>query len=729
MRETKLSDNALTVLKKRYFWKDEKANFTEDWAGVCKRVSDFLFPDNEEMRDKTNDLLFRRVFLPNTPTLANAGRKDGQLSACFVLPIEDSMDGIFTTLHDTALIHKTGGGTGFSFSRLRPKDSLVRSTNGKASGVVSFLNVFDAATESVKQGGIRRGANMGILRVDHPEIMDWIMCKDDTSKLHNFNLSIGVTDDFMQALEEKDDSFHLIDPSTGEITETVHARDIWKQLVHQSWKNGEPGIIFLDTMNRANPTPEYGDFESTNPCGEQPLLPYESCNLGSIDLAKCVIKMPDGHYTIDETELDRTVVMAVHILNAVIDHNSFPLEKIRENTLRTRKIGLGVMGWADLLLLLGIPYDSEQAITLAEDIMGFIEEAAHLASVDYEYQNATCTTIAPTGSIGMIADTSGGIEPNFSWVYTRNSMDTKLYVVHPILEEILKERGIYRKDILEKLERGTPIRLIPELRDLGNVWKTSQEIAPAWHVRMQAAFQKYTDNAVSKTINLPPECSEEEISDIFWLAYELGCKGTTVYRDGSRENQVLNHKQDEPKEEMPAEAPMLKMEKRERPDTVFGFTQRFRIGCGKIFVTVNHDADGNILEAFAATGKNGGCKSNAEGLSWTVSLALRYGVPVEELVKQLRSVKCMNCMKDGLDAKSCPDALGRALENALKMRNADTSVTLKNITYIPKEKSTYTPKEDIETDNRCPVCGAKLLYTEGCVKCSDPGCDWSRCGG
>lgn len=424
MRETTLSDNALKVLKERYFWKDSDGNPTEDWAGLCKRVSDFLFPDNEELRNDANDLIYRRIFLPNTPTLVNAGRENGQLSACFVLPIEDSMDGIFTTVHDAAIIHKTGGGTGFSFSRLRPKNSLVHSTNGKASGVLSFLEVFNAATESVKQGGVRRGANMGVLRVDHPEIMDWIVCKDDTSKLHNFNLSVGITNRFMEALNAEDDGFCLVDPSTGEITEMVHARDIWKQLVHQAWKNGEPGIIFLDTMNHANPTPEYGDFEATNPCGEQPLLPYESCNLGSIDLSKCVSEVYGG-YTFNAIMLDHAVRTAVHILNAVIDHNSFPLEKIKDNTLRTRKIGLGVMGWADLLLKLDIPYNSEKAIEMAQNLMRTINTIAHEESNIYGYRNATCTTIAPTGTISMIADCSGGIEPNFSWsipgtAWTRN---------------------------------------------------------------------------------------------------------------------------------------------------------------------------------------------------------------------------------------------------------------------------------------------------------------------
>lgn len=720
-----MSENALTVLKKRYLWKDENGNTIETPTQMFARVADFLFPDDTDMCQIAFDLMEKRIFLPNTPTLINAGRPDGQLSACFVLPVGDSMDEIFTTVHDTAMIHKTGGGTGFSFSRLRQKGARVASTGGESSGVCSFIRVFDAATESVSQGGVRRGANMGLLRIDHPEIRDFIMCKDDTSVLHNFNLSVGIVDGFMECVE-KDLDWPLIAPHTGETVETVKARDLWDALVHQAWKNGEPGVIFLDTMNKSNPTPELGEIESTNPCGEQPLLPYESCNLGSIDVSK-LLYQDGGDWYMDWDELERVTQNAVEILNAVLDHNTFPLDKIREATLRTRKIGLGVMGWADTLLRMGIPYDSEEALRLARKVMRTINDAAHDYSAQRDFRNATCTTIAPTGTISMIADCSSGIEPNFSWVYTRNSMDQLLYVVHPLMEEELRKRHRYNDDVLSALHAGKPLREIPGLEDMADVWKTSQEISPIWHVEMQAAFQAYTDNAVSKTINLPNDATEETISTLLLNAHELGCKGLTVYRDGSRENQVLNHAPAAPaapEAESAGNDATRTPTRRKRPRTTYGTTTEYAIGCGKLYVTVNRDADGQVIEVFTTTGKYGGCPSQSEATARAVSLALKYGVPLADVREQLRGIQCKNCVHRGqLDAMSCPDAIGRALEAA---EAAEDIMPEPIATETPQDKP--APVEAAPADSvgyLCPECGEPLEHVEGCLTCHS--CGYSRC--
>lgn len=538
---TNFTDNALTILKARYLRKNEHGEVIETPDEMLQRVSSFLADQDKEKAESFYDLMADLDFLPNTPTLINAGRPNGQLSACFVLPVEDSIEGIFETIKNAAIIHQTGGGTGFAFSRLRSKGSRVASSGGEASGVVSFMRVFNAATESIKQGGVRRGANMGLLRVDHPDIGEFILCKDDTTQFTNFNISVGITDAFMKAVED-DLDFDLVDPHTKTVMYVIKARELWHKIVYQAWKNGEPGLIFLDAVNRANPTPEYGEFEATNPCGEQPLLPYESCNLGSINLSNLV--QSEGY--INTTKLGRIVKTGVDFLNAVLDNNHFPLEQIREQTLLTRKIGLGVMGFADLLIKLGVRYDSEEAAAIASVLMNIISSAATSYSLEKSYENFTLTTIAPTGTISMLANVSSGIEPNFSWVYKRNSCDTTMYVVHPLMEAKLREIGQYNDDILSKLEQGIPVVEIPELKGLGDYWQLSQEIAPEAHIRIQAAFQKWTDNAVSKTINLPRGASRSDVEAAYTLAYVSGCKGVTVYRDGSREGQVLNfEKRDE----------------------------------------------------------------------------------------------------------------------------------------------------------------------------------------
>lgn len=690
------TENALTVLKARYLRKDENGNIIETPEEMLRRVALALKPDNS---DAFYNLMVSLDFLPNTPTLINAGRENGQLSACFVLPVEDSMDGIFTSIKNAAMIHKTGGGTGFSFSRLRHNGARVSSTGGEASGVVSFLRVFNSATDAVKQGGVRRGANMGLLRVDHPDIEDFIMCKDDTSQLTNFNLSVGITDAFIKAVENKE-PWALIDPHTHQVVKTVDAVNLWQLIIHQAWKNGEPGVVFLDTVNRFNPTPELGEIESTNPCGEQPLLPYESCNLGSINLSNHV---KDG--SVDWTKLSETVETAVELLNAVLDHNCFPLPEIKENTLRTRKIGLGVMGWADMLLKLNVPYSSAKGCELAEKVMEYIHTRAWEYSKAHNYSNATCTTIAPTGTISMLANTSSGVEPNFSWVYTRRSVDRELYVVHPMMEAELHKRNLYNDDVLKQLHRGTKLANIKGLEDIADVWELSQEIPPEAHVAMQAAFQRYTDNAVSKTINLPNSATEADVTTIYMSAFKTGCKGVTVYRDGSRDSQVLNFEKPEEKPDaVPVTTPV-----RTRPEVTYGSTHKTKVGCGKLYITVNADDDGAI-EIFTNTGKYGGCPAQSEATSRMVSLLLRYGVPLSHIAKQLCGIRCMNCVhRKDLNVLSCPDAIGKAL-----------------LRFTGQGVPANTPDvENVASGPLCPDCGAPMDLAEGCVVCKN--CGYSKC--
>ena len=624
-----LTDNAMVVLQKRYLKKETEGNSAEEPEDLFRRVAnniaqgDLIYDPQAEL-DRTEEqfysLLSSLDFLPNSPTLMNAGRELQQLSACFVLPVGDSLEEIFEAVKQAALIHKSGGGTGFSFSRIRPKNDRVKSTEGISSGPLSFMAVFDTATETVKQGGMRRGANMGILRVDHPDILDFIGCKEGDRQFNNFNLSVAVTEDFMGAVED-DGTYFLINPRTGQEVRSVRAREVFDRIVARAWKNGEPGVLFLDRINRDNPTPQIGEIESTNPCGEQPLLPFESCNLGSLNLSNMV---QDG--ALDWERLERTVQAGVHFLDNVIDMNCYPLTQIESMTKGNRKIGLGVMGFADMLIKLGIPYDSAQAIEMAERVMEFIQKEGRRASRNLALQrgsfpnfegslfegqwdamrNATVTTIAPTGTLSIIAGVSSGIEPIFALAFSRNVLDgAELMEVHPLLLEIAKREGFYSEELMQD---------IVKTGDLGNIdgvperfqklFVTAHQISPEYHIRMQAAFQRYTDNAVSKTVNLPYEATADDVRDVYRSAFQLGCKGVTIYRDRSRSSQVLNKDQGAEKGEITA----LEREPRPRGEVTFGMTRKMKTGCGTLYVTINEDEEGRLFEIFNQMGKAGGVR-------------------------------------------------------------------------------------------------------------------------
>ncbi|MCL2389907.1 MAG: vitamin B12-dependent ribonucleotide reductase [Endomicrobia bacterium] len=756
----KLEKNALTVLQKRYLGKDSNGNIIEEPEDLFYRVAENI-AQADKIYDKDADLAFlikefylamsSLDFLPNSPTLMNAGRHLQQLSACFVLPIEDSMDSIFETLKNTALIHKSGGGTGFSFSRLRPKNDNVKTTSGVSSGPVSFMQVFNAATEAIKQGGTRRGANMGMLRVDHPDILDFITCKDRNDSLNNFNISVAVTKEFMEALEEETD-YNLYNPRTKEAAGTLNAKEVFNKIVDQAWKNGEPGIVFIDRMNDANPTPEAGLIESTNPCGEQPLLPYESCNLGSINLSHFV---KEGQ--VDWERLESIIKTAVHFLDNVIDMNNYPIQKIGETTRSNRKIGLGVMGWADMLLSLGIPYGSHDSLMLAEKVMGFIQSKSHEASEELALKrgafpnfkqsiygkgnpirNATTTTIAPTGTIGIIASASGGIEPIFALVYKRaNCLDNaEMYEVNPHFEKVAKEQGFYSAELMDKIaEKGSVhgLKEVPE--KIKKVFVTAQDITPEDHIRMQAAFQKFTDNAVSKTVNFPNSATKEDVKKVYMLSYKMACKGVTVYRDGSRDLQVLNLANK--KETVQSQGEIKEKKPRTRPKKTMGFTFLMHTGCGKMYVTINEDEQG-ACELFTQLGKSGGCTSSqSEAVARMISLALRSGVNQQDIINQLKGIRCPSpTLAEGGAILSCADAVAKALEAYAKEKQTPalfTEEVINSEPYAPVEENSR-PSASYSSDIKnnfsgscpqCPECGEMLTFSEGCVVCRD--CGYSKC--
>ncbi len=760
----KINANGITVLERRYLNRDENGNFAETVDGMFHRVAstiaevDLGYGHTADDCKKTEETFYQMMteleFLPNSPTLMNAGLPLGQLSACFVLPVDDSMEAIFESVKNTALIHKSGGGTGFSFSSLRPKGSVVRSTGGVASGPISFMKVFNMATEAVKQGGKRRGANMGILRVDHPDIMGFITAKEKDNELTNFNLSVWLTDGFMEALEDNVD-YPLVDPATGEEVGQLSAKEVFDTIVEKAWRNGEPGIIFMDEVNRKNPISHYGNVESTNPCGEQPLLPYESCNLGSINLLHCYDAEKNA---IDYDKLARIIGDAVHFLDNVIDANHYPIKEIDEMTHKSRKIGLGLMGFADLLLKLGIPYDSEEAVIAAEEIMGFIDQKSKEVSAvigkekgtfplysgslwekeGMALRNATTTTIAPTGTISMIAGCSSGIEPLFGIAYYKHCMDDdKLVEVHPYFEELAKERGFYSQLLMEKVVENGSIQNIEEIpEDIRRLFVTTRDIAPEWHIRIQAAFQKYTDNAVSKTINFPNSASVEEVREAYLTAYRLGCKGLTVYRDGSRDVQVLNIGKTEKVKEEKQPLHQQSIHPRPRPVITQGLTEKAIAGCGNLYITVNYDQCG-ICEVFTSLGKGGGCPSQTEATSRLVSLAMRSGISPAAVIEQLKSIRCPATLArkaKGADVRalSCPDAIARTLEKVIKavpMANGNGGDQNGYHMDIIAEEIEGLYEETRKEDSKrifCPECGSRLEHEGGCVLCRS--CGYSKCG-
>ena len=740
-----ISKNSRVVLERRYLKRDDEGNIVESPEGMCERVAkhvakaELLYGGDEQKAYETFlSLLTELEFIPNSPTLMNAGKGTGQLAGCFVLPVGDSMESIFDAIKYTALIHKSGGGTGFSFSQIRPKNDMVRSTKGAASGPISFMTVFDAATETIKQGGTRRGANMGVLRVDHPDILEFISAKENLDKLNNFNISVALTDEFMARLDDEK-PFNLINPKTLKISNVLTAKEIFNLIVEKAWGNGEPGVIFIDEINNKNKLRDLGLIESTNPCGEQPLLPYESCNLGSINLAKMVKteamqqvglqRYLDGlQRYLDEEKLRHTVKNAVWFMDNIIDVNKYPLPEIEELTKANRKIGLGVMGFADLLALLEIAYESEEAIKLAKRCMSIVQQSAIEASMELaktrgpfpnwdkvadqykkdQYPNpvrhATETTIAPTGSISIIAGCSSGIEPYYSLVYTRTVLDNdKLVEINPVFEKIAKENGFYSDELVNDLASRKSLDDLDVPSKWKKIFKCAHKISPEQHVLMQAAFQEYTDNAVSKTINFPKTATIEDIKLVYKLAYKSKCKGITVYRDGSRRNQVLECGQQASKEPIITNHKVIP---RKRGEVVSGNTRRMTTGCGNLYITINEDEDG-LVEVFTVMGKAGGCAaSQAEAISRLISLCLRSKIDTNLIIRQLSTVRCPSPAweKGGGMILSCADAIAKALER-------------------------HTSQETIKVSSSdlpiCPECNEKLEPSGGCFYCLN--CGYSRC--
>ena len=768
-----ISENARAVLERRYLIRDEHGEAVETVDELFHRVADAVaaadvrFDPQADVADTARSfyrMMTELDFLPNSPTLMNAGRPLGQLSACFVLPVADSMEDIFDAIKNAALIHKSGGGTGFSFSRLRAKGSTVNSTGGVASGPISFMKVFNAATEAVKQGGTRRGANMGILRVDHPDILEFIACKNDTKEITNFNISVGLTESFMEAVES-DSSYELVDPASRRVTGRLNAREVFEAIVRSAWQTGEPGILFLDRLNKDNPCPGQGEIESTNPCGEQPLLPYEACNLGSINLVRHLRRTGTG-YALDRAKLEQTIRTAVHFLDNVIEVNQYPLPEIDAMTKKTRKIGLGIMGFADMLLYLGIPYDSDEGVAMASQVMELVQTIGHqesqrLAQVRGPFplfaesvyrdgaplRNATVTTIAPTGTLSIIAGVSSGVEPVFAYAYYRNVMDnTHLIETNQILRDKLTELGLYSDELMRQIiEHGSLAHVegIPEA--VKRVFVCAHDVSPIWHVKMQAAFQQFTDNAVSKTVNFPNSATQEEVAEVYRLAYELGCKGTTIYRDGSRDEQVLNIGVVKAKQEtaLPDHVEKLlesgcdstacllrsgSIKPRPRPDVTMGYTEKVKIGCGNLYITVNYDEQG-VCEVFTNTGRAGGCPSQSEATARLMSVALRAGVDSDELIRQLKGIRCPSTIRQqGMAVTSCPDAIAKAIEKVMQASKTN------QIPPCPppmgagrkgRPAPDMTPAES-KLAKYCPECGAQLEHEGGCVTCRN--CGYSKCG-
>lgn len=734
-----LTENARTVLERRYLKKDASGQVCESPEHMFRRVAAHIAlaekkydenTDIQKIEDEFYSLMADFRFLPNSPTLMNAGRSLGQLAACFVLPVEDSIDGIFEAVKNAAIIHKSGGGTGFSFSRLRPENSKVGSTGGVASGPVSFMKIFNTATEQIKQGGTRRGANMAVLRVDHPDVMTFITCKNNKKELNNFNISVGVTDEFMAAVEQKGD-YDLIDPHSGKMAGRLSAVAVYDELIKQAWETGDPGIIYIDEINRFNTTPGLGDMESTNPCGEQPLLPMEACNLGSINLTRFITTKKKKNQ-VDYEKLGETIHLSVRFLDNTIDMSRYPMDAIDKMVKGNRKIGLGIMGFADLLYMLDTPYDSEEALELAKKIMSFVQTESHKASCDLaktrgvfpnfdqsifkgkknqQMRNATTTTIAPTGTLSIIAACSSGIEPAFALSYVRTVMDNdRLIEVNPVFKRLAIEKDFYSDTLMEEIaENGTVKGNLNVPSDLQKIFVTAHDIKPENHIKMQAAFQKHTDNAVSKTVNLPHDATQADVGFIYDQAFKLKCKGVTIYRDGSKDNQVLSVSK---KGEKIEEEDDFLLAGQERPQTLEGFTERIKTGMGSLYITVS-EYKGRPFELFATVGKSGkSTQAKTEAIGRLISLALRSGIDVDEIIDQISGIRGEHAVfQDGGLVYSIPDAIAKVLEKR----------------YLPKGNGNGKKqfKNSLKSD-LCPECGQAITFEEGCKTCHS--CGYTKCG-
>jgi ribonucleoside-diphosphate reductase alpha chain len=839
-----LSPNAITVLEKRYLIKDDAGQPVESPEDLFWRVARTIAEADrrygvavaavEDLSRQFFGLMAKRQFVPNSPTLMNAGRPLGQLSACFVLPVDDALSngksGIYDTLRAMALVHQSGGGTGFSFSRLRPKNDIVRSTMGVASGPVSFMSLFDASTDVVKQGGTRRGANMGILRVDHPDILEFVTCKDDTSKITNFNISVAVTDAFMTAVEA-DGMYDLKHPKTGKVVGQLPAREVWNKIIHGAWKTGEPGVFFIDKANYYNPVPHLGSYEATNPCGEQPLLPYDVCNLGSINLG---VFVTDGR--IDWDALRKVIHLSTHFLENVIDANQYPLPEITELAQRIRRIGLGVMGLADVFVKLGIPYDSDEGVDLGRKIQQFVDDEAKIESerlakergvfAEWErsiwgpdqtaargpkservrpmrrLRNCNVTTVAPTGTISIIAGCSSGIEPLFAVAFMRNQAGVLMPDVNEDFVAIAKQEGWYSEDLMRRIAEAGHIAFPEVPEKWQRVFVTANHIKPEWHIRMQAAFQEHNDSAISKTCNFANDASEEYVEEIYRLAYHLNCKGVTVYRDGSRDMQVLstgttakkvqeqatssgraevradlaqlagvaaasgdraalaavselkgqlaeleaeNERMRRMVHDLEAEN-LQRRQKRSRPELLRGATRRLETPLGTLYVTITEDDRGQPFEVFMSLGKAGGAlMADVEALGRLISLALRSGIPMKEIYRQLRGISSDRVIGLGPNKiLSVPDAVGIAIERWMQEKQgiqqellpggppapaaqADEAVVAPLAAYTAAggEQMVFGGMQET-LSGACPDCGSQLEFAEGCMKCHV--CGFSECG-
>jgi ribonucleoside-diphosphate reductase alpha chain len=821
----RLSSNAITVLEKRYLVKDETGAPVEQPEDLFWRVARTIAEADrrygasigavEEVAHAFYGLMAERLFVPNSPTLMNAGRPLGQLSACFVLPVDDALSngksGIYDTLRAMALVHQSGGGTGFSFSRLRPKNDIVRSTMGVASGPVSFMSLFDASTDVVKQGGTRRGANMGILRVDHPDIMEFVTCKDDTTKVTNFNISVAVTDAFMTAVEA-DEMYDLHHPKTGKVTGQLRAREVWNRIIHGAWKTGEPGVFFIDKANYYNPVPHLGSYEATNPCGEQPLLPYDVCNLGSVNLG---VFVRDG--AIDWDALRPVVHLATHFLENVIDANQYPLAEITDLAQRIRRIGLGVMGLADVFVKLGIAYDSDEGVALGRRIQQFVDEEAKVESerlatergVFPEWErsiwgpdqtcargprgervrpmrrlrNCNVTTVAPTGTISIIAGCSSGIEPLFAVAFMRNQAGVLMPDVNEDFVAIAQAEGWYSDDLMRRIAEAGHIGFPEVPAKWQRVFVTANHIKPEWHIRMQAAFQEFNDSAISKTCNFAHDATEDYVEEIYRLAYRLNCKGVTVYRDGSRDMQVLStgSTAKKVKEAVGGQSPapalagtpaeladlrghlaeltaendrlrrmvldleaenLQRRQKRSRPELLRGATRRLETPLGTLYVTITEDDRGQPFEVFMSLGKAGGAlMADVEALGRLISLALRSGIPMKEIYRQLRGISSDRVIGLGPNkVLSVPDAVGIAIERWMQEKQGiqqellpgaaapageETAPLVSRVTTSGGEQMMLGGMQDTFS-GACPDCGSQLEFAEGCMKCHV--CGFSECG-